>query len=289
MDLAFSTQSLRRGLVLGGAAAALGMSTVSHAALFSEDYESQTVGDQPTGMTALRPTSNSATTHATIVEGAANTAGGGAGKGLQLFDDDGSSAFAYEVNFVGDTASQTSTAHISYDLAWNSDLGDTSYYGRFGVGAYDASTGATLNSSGNIYLEIRWGSEGKFRVVGSSGNSVAQLVLDQANAIDIYVNDSDSVSIDYLDPNGATTALAANSFAVYVNSSLVRTDGLENGALTGDSNLGRAGVVSFGSHVGIDYTLDNFVIDTIAVPEPGSLMLIGAGVLAIFRRGRPSK
>jgi hypothetical protein len=251
---------------------------------FNDDFESSISGDQPTA-TAVRPTSNTATVFAEIVADGSNSAG--SGNGLRLFDNDSGSAFAYETNFVGDSGSQASSMHISYDLAWNADLGISGNYGRFGVGAFDESTAATLNSSGNIFLEIRWGSDGVFRAVGGTGNSTTNLTLGTGVAIDIYINDFDSQSINYSAPDGGgTVALSANSFAVYVDSVLLRTDTLKNAALTGDSNLGRMGVVSFGSHTGIDYTIDNF--NASAIPEPSNYALamsvIGLALTGIYRR-----
>ncbi|MBC2595446.1 PEP-CTERM sorting domain-containing protein [Ruficoccus amylovorans] len=249
--------------------------------VFSENFSSQTVGEQPTA-TAVRPTSNSPDLYAEVVTGAANGAGGGVGNGLKLYDNDASSALAYENNFVSSTANQLSAVHISYDLAWEADM-ESSFYYRFSTGLYSDSTGSTLNSNGNILYEVRWYGDGSFYVRGASGNSSAaeKLVVGSAYAVDIYINDSDTSTLDYMNPSGSTITLAANSFAVYLDGVLIRSDGLY--ALgTGDNNLGRTGVVSFGNSVGLDYTLDNLVVTNLsAVPEP-SFYAGMAGVLAFL-------
>lgn len=268
-------------------AASLVAGNLSAQILFLENFDGQTPGDKPSG-TAVRPNVNSATVFAEVVTGSANTAGGGAGNGLELFDNESGSggAYVFENNFVADSGSQVSNAHVSFDFAWEQDLGASGFYGRFGVGAFDPSTGATLNTSGNIYLEIRFGSDGAFRVVGSAGSSVLNLNVGQAYSMDLFLNDSDTQSLDYTSPAGGTVSLSPNSFAVYVDDVLLRTDGLENGALSGDSTMGRFGIDSFTSHNGIDYTYDNFLVTAI-VPEPSTYAIIaGAAVLglAMMRR-----
>ena len=113
------------------------------------------------------------------------------------------------------------------------------------------------------------------------------LAENNSYSIYLFINDSDSMSIDYVAPGGGTVSLAANSFAYYLDDNLLLTDGLENGALTGDNTLGRMGVDSFSSHLGVDYTVDNFVVALI--PEPGtfSLMMMGSvGLLFIRKRLR---
>jgi len=251
---------------------------------FSDDFESQTAGLQPTA-TAVRPTSNAADNFVEVVTGADNYAGGGTGNGVRVFDDS-TSSFAYENNFVADTGSQLSSMHLSFDLAWNQTANTDGDYARFGVTAYDASTGAIVNQGSNNYLEIRLRNDGVFYATGGGSNASTSLTDDVATNIDLFINDSDTLSINYSAPDGGgTIALAANSFAVYVGNSLLLTDTLENGALSGDNTLGRFGVVSFGSFTGIDYTFDNFSVS--AIPETSSyatLMGILATACVLIRR-----
>ncbi len=257
--------------------------------LFSEDFESQTPGDKPAA-TAVRPSTNTATVFTEVVTGAANGAGGGSGNGVELFDNESGSggAFVFENNFVPDAGSQVSAILLSYDFAWEQDLGSGDY-ARGGVSFYDPSTAATLNTSANIYLEIRFGGDGTFLIGGSGGNSTEGLTVNTAYSLDIFINDYDSQSINYDVPGGGTASLAANTFAAYLDGVLFREDGLENGALVGDNNLGRFGIDSFTSSVGIDYTFDNFEVSTIAVPEPSTYAVM-TGVLVLgfvaYRRRR---
>lgn len=254
--------------------------------LFSENFESQTPGNQPTG-TAVRPTSNSADLFAEVVTGAANGAGGGVGNGVQLFDNNNNSAFAFENNFVADAPSQVSAIRLSFDFAWEQDLA-TSNYARGGIGAYSPDTSAVLNQGTNLFLEFRFTGDGEFYASGSGSNNTGSLNLGQAYHLDIFVNDFDSQSIDYDVPGGGTASLAANTFAAYLDGSLFLEDGLENAALTGDANLGRMGVVSFGGFTGISHTYDNFEVVNV-IPEPSTYaMLAGALILgaSLIKRRR---
>ena len=271
-----------------GAVAALSLAPCVHAELFTEDFEGQTVGGQPTG-TAVRPTTNSATVSATVVGEAANDAG--TGNGLNLLDNDGAANNGFENNFVADTASQVSDVHISFDVARNAALSaSTSDELTFAVGAYEDTSSLRLNSSSRRYLEVRFQPDGEFRVDGGNGNTsrdAGELAVGESNTVDLYVNDNDADSLNYLTPNGDTATLAANSFAVYLNGTLVNADDanqLESGALTGDTTLGRAGFFTTNSDTGLDYDVDNLLIERVAVPEPGSMGLLAAGGLLMFRR-----
>lgn len=252
--------------------------------VFSEDFQGDTPGTQPTA-TALRPFINSATNFVEVVTGSANGAGGGVGNGLQLFDNDPSTAFVYENNFVADASSQLSAISVSFDFAWEADLGGGSNdFARFAVGSYNASTGPVLNSGANTFFEVRFRADGVLLAQGGTGFDTESLVLNTAYNLDIFINDFDSASINYLDPNSNLQSLAANSFAVYLDDTLFFEDSLRNGALTGDDNLGRFGIVSFTSDVGIDYTMDNYLVTVI--PEPNTVALVALGMLGLGWRRR---
>jgi len=262
-----------------------GASSLS-AQYFTQDFEAETQGTQPTA-TAIRPTSNDVDNFIEVVSGGDNFAGGGSGNGIRVLDNS-TSSFTYENNFVAGSGSQLSSLHLSFDLAWNQTANTDGDYARFGVTAYDPSTGAVVNQSSNNFFEIRLGNDGSILAAGGGSNASTNLVDDSASSINVFINDSDSSSINYSAPSGGgSIALSANSFAVYVNNTLLLTDTMENGALTGDNNLGRYGVVSFGAFTGIDYTFDNFNVS--AIPEPSTYatltgLLTAACTMMIRRR-----
>lgn len=244
--------------------------------LLSENFGSQTVGDPPTGATAVRPTSNSADIFNVIVDSANNPAG--SGNGDHIVDNNASSTAGIEWNFVASSAAQVSAVKISFDFARVAGASTTSNYFTVGVGAFDSSTSLVLNSSSNRFLEARLEADGDVQFRGTS--NVTNPSGTGSNKITLFVNDFET-GISYIAPDTLlSTALAANTVAFYLFDG---TDYFTHTALltgtTGASNLGRFGIDSTSTSITLDYTFDNF--DVSVIPEPSTFtLLLGAFALA---------
>ena len=92
--------------LLSASSIALAASPLAAQTYFSEDFESYTAGDQPSG-NYVRPSTNTGTEFVQVVTGSANVAGGGTGNGLQIFDN-GNGITAYANDFSSPHSSPAS-------------------------------------------------------------------------------------------------------------------------------------------------------------------------------------
>lgn len=279
------------------AIAVMGLAPMASGEMLMEGFEDGAVGAKPDA-DAVRPNNNVSDVAATVIAPGDNAAG--SGQGLNLLDDNdgtgpqGSDAsLAYENNFVTDSSSNVSSAAISFDIARNSDLSDGTNDSErltFSVREFVDSDSAELNSSSDRILEIRFQADGEFRVDGGNGNTsrdAGELAVGESNNVQVFINDDESNTLDFIAPDGSTGTLAANSFFVFLNGELVNGDEantLEQGAVGNSASLGRAGFISFNSSSGLDYDVDNFTVGEVPIPEPNSMGLLAACGLMLFRR-----
>ncbi len=287
--------------------AILASAPLSGEVLFSENFESgQTVGEQPTGQTALTPGSNTPSNTVQVVTGANNPAGGSTGNGVAMYNNNGS-ATSLEYNFVSDSSSGQSTFMVSFDLARLPTASAPTDNSRFSIllGAYNPSTSMVFNDTSLYYSEVRLRNNG---LVGFIGNGTAGPNLfsfvageDERVKFTMVVNDLDSQAISYIDPiTGSTESLAANSVAFFVDgggdhdrsfTTLLNLGASTSGGTieTTENNFGRLGIYSSNGDE-LNYNFDNFMVTSL-VPEPGHyaamLGLIAIG-LAWMRRRRQS-
>ncbi|MDF7807853.1 chondroitinase-B domain-containing protein [Pontiellaceae bacterium B12219] len=236
----------------------------------SEDFEAgQTAGQQPNGATVLRPTSNTADNYVKVVDGAGNTAG--AGNGVR-FRDNGSASTLLSYNFVDSAGDQISAVRADFNFAQIVTGGSSSHFVGLGFGEYN--TGQSLNSSANRFTEVRLYADGTIDFVASGGSSSTGNVLPTGpNSLSIFVNDYDSVAVDYTGPDESIYSLPANSVAYWLNGArVIMGDG--KGCLAmdvGDStaggtvgstedNLGKFGFYSSTSYVGLDFVFDDIQV-----------------------------
>ena len=244
------------------------------AVIYTEDFSGYAIGAQPTNMTAKLG--------ALIVNGSGTT---GSGNAVQLTDSSASSAAYMERNFAASEAGEYGAVSISFDL-YNNQLASSAQNITFGIGSYSNNATYTMNANPTRYFNLEFSSATNtltFRASTNVNLGTTSYNLGSANHIEVFVNDSETDGVGYI---GGT--LGTNSFAVYVNSSLVLVKGLgtNSACVVGESDgLGRFGFYS--GSTGIDqFTIDNIVVNNL-IPEPASigLLLIG-GVTVLFLRRR---
>ncbi|MEP4079421.1 hypothetical protein [Haloferula sp.] len=249
--------------------------------LFKDDFESSTVGNAP---------SADGPQGFTVVTGAANVAGGGAGNGVRQYDDADSTTIAppsplssdYQVDLP-----KVGNLHIQFDVAWNDISDGMTDLGLAKVRIGQAGNGMT--SGTRSYFDLGFSGLGEVRF--DSSESVTppapqQLTSGTPAHIDMFVNDNDTESVDYPSPAGGVGTLPAESWAVYIDGVFMGVDGFDTNVVsdapaapgTAGENLGRFGIVSATNDLNIDYTWDNFCITTIPsvsvdLPQPEKVVI----------------
>jgi hypothetical protein len=265
------------------AAAACPSTASAQIVYLNEDFEGETIGQPP---------ANPVQRNAVQVTVAAGT-GPFAGTNVADFNDIGSSGGDLEYN-VG--ASGLSNMYISFDLLNMApgSVGTAANPVIFGVGTWSNAAGALLNANANRAFGVEYYQTGatstvRLRVSNSVVYSTVYTMSTIQN-VEIFINDSDSLTLDYIRPDGGGTAtLGADSVVVYINGTLAgaSTSGYTiNPAITaGDSNLGRLGFNSSSTTV-THWNIDNIYVSE-AIPEPTATVLLGvagASLLAFRRR-----
>ena len=193
--------------------------------------------------------------------------------------------------------------YIQFDLL-NNAAGDTGSAVNpiiFGVGPWSDSTSIKLGANANRAFGIEFYQTGATQTLKIRSNSTALVTATYdmlaLQTVKIWVNDNDSLTLDYIRPDDSTTAtLSANSFAIWVNDTLVGTETASGlgmnvvgaGSTVGNTTLGRLGFDSTTSAL-VDFSIDNLLVtDVAAIPEPSTvgLLLCGLGLLGWISRQR---
>jgi hypothetical protein len=258
----------------------LPLSVTSAQTYLTDTFETETIGNKPTAAITVRPNTNTPTNLITVVDGIDNLAG--TGKGVRIFDNDATGLAALEYNFVGSAGAQVSAVQISFDFAGGTGNTDGSRYINVGAGSFfDGSSSPRIGSSTNRIFDVRLYGDGDVRFYDGSAstNFVSGAGV---NTITMFVNDFET-AISYIDPDTLlSTSLAANTVAYYLfdGTDYFTSTGALNAAIAGgtENNLGRFGMTSVSTTVGVDYIVDNITVS--AIPEPSTFALL-AGALAL--------
>ena len=157
------------------------------------------------------------------------------------------------------------------------------------VGIGNATAATTTSSSANRLIGLAFTQTGTSAGIvtvtkadgtaNSTANSnVAYTGSTSFSTVRIWFNDSDTTTMPYTDPSGASQALAVNSFVVYIGNTLITSSASGTAlaaAATGASlNLGKIGF-STASGTAIDFSIDDIyaadappVVTSISITSP---------------------
>ena len=250
------------------ALALTGTGTVS-AQSFSEDFSGFSISDTPTA-TAVQGV--------TVIDGSGTIGDGNAAQVLDTSASSGDASYL-EYNFATNEASEFGAVVYSFDIYNNKVSGSASSF-IVGIGSYADSSGGELNASADRTFNLEFRTTDDFIRVRGATNADGTYNYANGSNVVVYVNDNDTNSIGYTDPDSLAQTLAANSGAIYIDGSLVGTVGFSTSFTDeGDAGLGRIGFYS-GSSVISDFTIDNITVS--AIPEPSSFAAImGVGILSM--------
>lgn len=243
--------------------------------VWSNNFEQDTVGANPTGTTELDPTDITADTYIKVV----NTGPLGSDNSLAINNQSGVGMSA-EFN----TGSSVQSAlQISFSFA-QANYVNISKYLVLSVGQYGGAK-VLSNNSTSRHSELRFNSRSSFGGYFNAVTTPTQAITPgTAYDVDWFLNDRET-QISYT-MNDTSYDLAANSVALWLDGVLITSGSLDSQTVGTEGNLGRIGFHTSGE--GPDFLFDDFIVQTI-VPEPATmgLLLIGmTAVMSVRRYGR---
>ncbi len=294
---------LRPCLFLASLAAFAPMPEAAGTLLFNENFENQTLGQQPTGFDQVRPLSGNVVPYGETNAVNAEITEGLNGRALHLFSYNDSQSALVEKNFAAGASEQFSRIRFDATVQPFADPGT-------GADANDAlilsllsyNTSMSVTSLANRAMDVRFRHNGQLTIrSGSPGTNGTTATFahfaydpDVPNTVSIFANSSEDPVL-YAGADGETHLLDALSFAVYLNNSPVREQNFEfQGAFFHDNveTLGKLGILTgtATTRVGMDFLVDDIGVSTYEViPEPSTYALITGMVLlglAFMRRRR---
>jgi hyaluronate lyase len=248
-----------------------------------ETFESYTIGAAvplvaPSSVTSGIKASGQVTTSA-----GTSTIGGVNGK-VGWFNDSGASSGQLEFN-AG--ASGQSYLTVSFELCNNATPSASGTMAlAVSLVAWNANNTTAGGSSTKRIATIEFNQFGSLTTptwtIKNSGTVASgTYAITSKQTVNLFANDHDSNSINYVGPDGNVRTLGANSFSVFLNGGFVGMYGLnlaavDNSAspgvlLTGNNNLGRLGFNTSTTNTG-NWLIDNVVVSDmptdVVIPAP---------------------
>ncbi|MFO7726181.1 MAG: hypothetical protein R6V45_11590, partial [Oceanipulchritudo sp.] len=196
--------------------------------LYSNDFEGDTAGEQPSGDWTFSPGSNTETNGSVIVDETTDPVNPLSGKSLYVYDlnGDGSSGESTHIRTDFLDGEQVSAARVSFDFQPMYTVGEDDDDTRvhFSLG----QAGLSMNNSDFRLFEIRMQNNGGFRVeysrdgAGGDRGSSEDGSFDptQPGDVTLFINSHGSESVDYDDGTQSGT-LGPNMMDVYLNGDFV--------------------------------------------------------------------
>lgn len=271
--------------VTAGAAAALAMPALASATFLTNDFNSDTVGSQPTSVTVISPTANTGTgsTDGDIgVVTVGNSAIGG-GNALRIYDRSTTNFAHVRDALTAGTASGMFGFNFTAGPNLVSNHGDTYLRVAMGNAGADASSSFTGNNFQRVVISSTGtGTTGQFQASNSTGNpvdtNVATFIETASNLVELYFNRTAS-ALGYA--KGVAQTVAAGRYDVWLNGVLVAND---FSLRTGTSDILAVSLATGGSQKGPDWIIDN--LSVAAIPEPASIGLLALSAVIAFGRRR---
>jgi poly(beta-D-mannuronate) lyase len=192
---------------------------------YENDFESETVGEQPAGTYDFRPDTNTATNGSVVVDGTSTPANPLPGQSLYVYDLSGDGSTGENTRFAFDFNGGTNVSNLRVDFdfqrayaAANPDDSDTRILVAVG------RVGDNLTNSDFRPFELRLQNRGKIQMNSMDGTStVADYLTDTPNAATLLLNSHDTESVPYDDETLGSGSLAPNTISFFLNGSLVGT------------------------------------------------------------------
>jgi hypothetical protein len=262
--------------------------------LFSENFDAQTPGVNPTGFTVNLPASPTfGTLETTVVPF-------GGGNGLQLLDQSGTGNAQVQQDFT-----PSSSVHLSLSFTRNQNIvpanATSGLFVSLGFLGGNQPSLASRTMAIKLFNDGTFGMErgiqgpgGVFVSSNTSGSAPYETPASgpfSTHTLDIfaYAGMTGGSGLSYTGPDSVGRTLAAKSYAVFIDSVLVTSfsDSLSLGnygftspvatPYSDPGDMGRFGLVTGGatSRVGMDFTVDNITVSVI--PEPSAFALLALG------------
>jgi len=265
-----STKSVRPFAWLALAILAVGAfgNSVQAQAWLNENFFNYTAASLSTTTSPNLINAGAFTLYTTVVNDGGNVArysktsgGGTGGTGSQVM-------FGFSPNTTTPIAARTS-GYVSFKIKQNvnpNPLITTAMELNVGIGNNATATSTSTSKDRFIGLSFKQTGTATGAVTITRGDGTAnQNVIANASyanstsfsTVEVWFNDSDSAGMPYKDPSGNSQTLPINSFAVYVNKTLITTPTFYGGfATSGNLNFGKIGF-STSSTSYIDFSFDD--------------------------------